>query len=163
MLERFSQNGQNIGSSLRNREISHVWEKYIWSIYFPFFLIYQEFEIQILLQNVKKTNFIPWFHKFLAQGCLCSGVLYCYEIMTKTRNRKESKTCIYRKKSQKFGHLKNCGNYPKNWTMWLCHRVMSPKNADRMANSVDPDQTAVWFGSTLFAQANLAENLGSLR
>ena len=28
---------------------------------------------------------------------------------------------------------------------------MSPKDADRMANSVDPDQTAP--GSTLFAQA----------
>ena len=40
-----------------------------------------------------------------------------------------------------------------------------------MANSVDPDQTAplgavplgaVWSGSTLFAQAYLSENLGSL-
>ena len=28
--------------------------------------------------------------------------------------------------------------------MWLYHRVMSPKEADRMANSVDPDQTAPW-------------------
>ena len=26
--------------------------------------------------------------------------------------------------------------------MWLYHRVMSPNNTDRMANSVDPDQTA---------------------
>ena len=26
--------------------------------------------------------------------------------------------------------------------MWLYHRVMSPNDADRMANSVDPDQTA---------------------
>ena len=26
--------------------------------------------------------------------------------------------------------------------MWLYHRVMSPNNADGMANSVDPDQTA---------------------
>ena len=35
-------------------------------------------------------------------------------------------------------------------------RVMSPKGADGMANSVDPDQTAprgVWSGSTLFALA----------
>ena len=39
---------------------------------------------------------------------------------------------------------------------------MSPKDADRMANSVDPDQTAPQ-GSTLFAQAYLSENLGSLR
>ena len=26
--------------------------------------------------------------------------------------------------------------------MWLYHRVMSPKDADGMANNVDPDQTA---------------------
>ena len=44
---------------------------------------------------------------------------------------------------------------------------MSPNDADGMANSVDPDQTAplgaVWSGSALFTQAYLSENLGSLR
>ena len=44
---------------------------------------------------------------------------------------------------------------------------MNPNDADGMANSVDPDQTAplgaVWPGSALFAQAYLSENLGSLR
>ena len=44
---------------------------------------------------------------------------------------------------------------------------MSPNDADRMENSLDPDQTAplgaVWSGSALFAQACLSENLGSLR
>ena len=56
-------------------------------------------------------------------------------------------------------------NHSKIWTMWLYHRVMSPNDADEMANSVDPDQTApaVWSGSALFAQAYLSENLGSLR
>ena len=41
---------------------------------------------------------------------------------------------------------------------------MRQNDADRMANSVDPDQTApaVWSGSTQFAQAYLSENLGSL-
>ena len=51
--------------------------------------------------------------------------------------------------------------------MWLYHRVTCPNNADGMANSVDPDQTAplgaVWSGSALFAQAYLSENLGTLR
>ena len=51
--------------------------------------------------------------------------------------------------------------------MWLYNRVMSSNDADGMANSVDPDQTAplgaVWSGSALFAQAYLSENLGSLR
>ena len=51
--------------------------------------------------------------------------------------------------------------------MWLYYSVMSPNDADGMANSVDPDQTApvgaVWSGSALFAQAYMSENLGSLR
>ena len=51
--------------------------------------------------------------------------------------------------------------------MWLYHRVMSQNDADGMANSVDPDQTAplgaVWSGSALFAQAYLSENLGTVR
>ena len=44
---------------------------------------------------------------------------------------------------------------------------MSPSDADGMANSVDPDQTApleaVWSGSALFAQAYLSESLGSVQ
>ena len=43
---------------------------------------------------------------------------------------------------------------------------MRPKDAEGIANIVDPDQTiplgAVWSGSALFAQAYLPENLGSL-
>ena len=50
---------------------------------------------------------------------------------------------------------KNCCNYPKSWTVCFYDRVMCPKDADGMANSVDPDQTAplgsVWSGSTQFA------------
>ena len=44
---------------------------------------------------------------------------------------------------------------------------MHPKDAEEIANSVDPDQTAplgaVWSGSALFAQTYLPENLGTLR
>ena len=39
---------------------------------------------------------------------------------------------------------------------------MGQKHADGTANSVDPDQTAVWSGSALFAKTCLCENLGSL-
>ena len=46
-------------------------------------------------------------------------------------------------KSKKFRHLKNCYNYHKIWTMWFYHRVMCTKDAYRMANSVDSDQTAL--------------------
>ena len=61
---------------------------------------------------------------------------------------------------------KICCNHPKIWTKWLCRRAMLPQDADRIANSVDPDQTAplgaVWSGSALFAQTYSSENLGSL-
>ena len=44
---------------------------------------------------------------------------------------------------------------------------MSPNDAEGIANSVDPDQTAplgaVWSGSAMFAQTCLSENLGNLR
>ena len=43
---------------------------------------------------------------------------------------------------------------------------LHPKDADRMLNSVDSDQTAplaaVWCGSTPFAQTCRSENLGTL-
>ena len=75
-------------------------------------------------------------------------------------------TC-YRKFPKYSDTQKICCNHSKIWPMWLYHRVMSPNDADGMANSVDPDQTAplgaVWSGSALFAQACLSENLGSLR
>ena len=42
--------------------------------------------------------------------------------------------------------------------------LMQPKDADGMANSVNPDQTEQSdFGSAVFAQASLSENLGLLR
>ena len=51
--------------------------------------------------------------------------------------------------------------------MWLYYTVMHPKDADGIANSVDPDQTAplgaVWSGYALFAKTCPSENLGSLR
>ena len=43
---------------------------------------------------------------------------------------------------------------------------MHPKDAEGIANSVDPDQTAlgaVWSGSALFAKTCLSENLRKLR
>ena len=67
----------------------------------------------------------------------------------------------------KYSDIKKiCCNHSKIWTMWLYHRVMSANDADGMANSVDPDQTAplgaIWSGSALFAQAYLSKNSGSL-
>ena len=62
----------------------------------------------------------------------------------------------YHKFPKYSDNQKTCCNHSK--TMWLYHRVISPNDADGMANSVDPDQT-VWSGSALFAQAYLSENL----
>ena len=54
-------------------------------------------------------------------------------------------------------------NYPKIWTVFVFHREIGWKHAERMTNSVDPDQTApsgaAWPGFTLFAQS--LEKLGS--
>ena len=49
----------------------------------------------------------------------------------------------------------------------ISHRVMHPKDKDRMTNSINPDQTAtsgiVLSGSTLDAQTCLSKNLRSLQ
>ena len=50
---------------------------------------------------------------------------------------------MYRKNSKNSDTLKNCGgNHPKIGTVLFYHRVIGPKDADGMANSVDLDQTA---------------------
>ena len=58
-------------------------------------------------------------------------------------------------------------NHSKIRTKRLTHSIMHPNGEDRVANSVDPDQTAplgaVWSGSALFAQTYLSEHLWSLR
>ena len=47
------------------------------------------------------------------------------------------------RKIPKYSDIKKIRyNYSKILTMWLYHRVMSPNDADGMANSVDPDQIA---------------------
>ena len=59
-----------------------------------------------------------------------------------------------------------CCNHPKSLTKWLFPSVLHLKDAERIANSVDPDQTAprvVFSGSALFAQTCLSENSGTLR
>ena len=48
----------------------------------------------------------------------------------------------YRKIPKNLDTRKNCCNYPKIGTVSFYYRVMGLKDADRMGNSVDPDQTA---------------------
>ena len=47
---------------------------------------------------------------------------------------------IYCKQPEKFRHTKKCCYYPKILTVWFYYRVMHPKDADRVANSVNLDQ-----------------------
>ena len=48
----------------------------------------------------------------------------------------------YRKTSKDWTTKNNYSNYPKNGTVGFESAVMHPKDADRRANSADPDQTA---------------------
>ena len=92
--------------------------------------------------------------------------LLLYDIVSVTLRFSHSFSTKCRKFPKYSDTQKICCNHSKNWTMWFYHRVISPNDADGMANSVDPDQTAplraVWSGSALFAQAYLSENLESL-
>ena len=49
---------------------------------------------------------------------------------------------MYCKNPKNSDTPKICCNYPEILTRLLYDRVMHPKDADRMTNSVDPDQTA---------------------
>ena len=94
--------------------------------------------------------------------------------MIKQTFRRWGKDCIYiytsttyRNTPKNLDTQTNCCDYPiKIATMCFYHRMIQPNDADWMANSVGPDQTAplgaVWSGSILFAQTCLSENLGSL-
>ena len=49
---------------------------------------------------------------------------------------------VYCKNSKNSDTENNYHNLPKLGTVWFYKAVMHPKDADGMANSVDPDQTA---------------------
>ena len=53
-----------------------------------------------------------------------------------------SNNISYRKNSKIWDTSNNCNNCPKNRKVCCNIALMHPKDADGMANSVDPDQTA---------------------
>ena len=68
------------------------------------------------------------------------------------------------RKVPKFSEAKQlCCNLPTIQTKRPNLRVFREKDANGIANSEDPDQTAPTSGSALFAQTYQSENLGSLR
>ena len=94
----------------------------------------------------------------LFQGKACAEV-YCNNVclLSASFGLYQGSKSTYRKFPKYSDTQKICCNHSKILTMWLYHRVMSPNDADGMANSVDQS------GSALFAQAYLSKNLGSLR
>ena len=66
-----------------------------------------------------------------------SSLLYCIGLLLNSIPLFFQST--YHKFPKYLDTQKLCCNHSKIWTMWLYHRVMSPNNADGMANSVDPD------------------------
>ena len=57
----------------------------------------------------------------------------------------QQKSCgIYRKNAINSDTWKICCNHPKIWTRWLYYVIMHSKDANGMADSVDPG--AVWSG-----------------
>ena len=96
------------------------------------------------LTNFLGLLFLFWVVYFTLPCCLLWGILTC--LMSFNVSAQSSTITL-----QNFQTPKNCCNYLKIWTMWLYHIVMSPKDADRMANSVDPDQTAraIWWVYTV--------------
>ena len=74
---------------------------------------------------------------------------------------------VYRKNSKIWDTSNNCHNCPKNRKVWSNIALMHPKDADGMANSVDPDQTAsseaVWSWSALFAETYLSQYIEFVR
>ena len=73
----------------------------------------------------------------------------------------------YRKNSKIWDTSNNCHSCPKNRKVWCNFALMHPKDADGMANSVDPDQTAsseaVWSWSALFAETYLSQYIEFVR
>ena len=64
------------------------------------------------------------------------------DITWKVCKQKQNNNTLYHK-FPKYSDTQNiCCNHSKILTMWLYRRVMSPNDADGMANSVDPNQTA---------------------
>ena len=68
-------------------------------------------------------------------GC-CSGGEEVFLLCEKVQKGQYCKT------PKNLDTLKYCCDYSKIWTKLLYHTVILPYNADKMANSVDPDQTA---------------------
>ena len=79
----------------------------------------------------------------------------------------EASVSMYRKNFKNWDTWNNYHNCPTFRTVGFYSAVLCSKDADRITNREDPDQTApwgaVWSGSALFAQTYLSQYLELLR
>ena len=105
----------------------------------------------------KPSSACGWFFSGISHFC---PILWLTRLEMSKIILKGHKTKIKKEKEKKNLKL------PLNLSHVFFIRVMCPKDAGRMANSVHPDQTdrsgAVWSGSTLYVYACLSKNFWSL-
>ena len=89
-------------------------EWYCWFLLFLLRMLYMCYQYSILNEKILK-NLMSYCGYFLSFLC----------------------NIVYRKFLRYSDTPENCCPQCKIWTMWLFHRVMSPNDADGMANSVD--------------------------
>ena len=79
----------------------------------------------------------------------------------------QTQSLQYRKNSKNWDTRNKCHNCPTIGTVGFYSAVLCSKDADRITNREDPDQTApwgaVWSGSALFAQTYPSQYLKLLR
>ena len=112
------------------------------------------------IKQVKSSFFFFFLLLFFCWTCCC--------VLTDNsfQRRWDSNYPIYRKNPKISDTRKFAVITLKVEQDWFSLRVIHPKDAEGISNSVDPNQTplgAVWSGTALFAQICLSENLGTLR
>ena len=99
------------------------------------------------------------YHCYLVMFGLLSRHLYQKELLTQNET--------YPKNCKNWDTWNNFHNCPTIGTVGFYIAVLCSKDADRITNREDPDQTApwgaVWSGSALFAQTYLSQYLKLLR
>ena len=102
--------------------------------------------------NHEGNIFTAQYHNYMYMQSL-----HCHNICTKKHGKRyklgtfhlwpwvkrswKGRQTSYNKKPKNLYTQNICCSYPKNLTIWFYDRVMCPKDAVRMVNSVDPDQT----------------------
>ena len=108
-----------------------------------------------------------WFRAMLTN--MCHNLINFSDIATSNvaNNITVSMHGAYRKNSKNWDTWNNYHNCPTIGTVGFYSAVLCSKDANRITNRADPDQTApwgaVWSGSALFAQTYLSQYLKLLR